>query len=93
MVRVDLTTQCFEALTGRAVAERRPVPFEAEVLIEGALGLRGIAHGIRLSANYDADAEGAANALVFLIASAATPSRTLPPAELRDAGSDETEAA
>jgi hypothetical protein len=39
-VRLDLTPQAYEALATRAVEERRPIPSQAEVLIERGLGLR-----------------------------------------------------
>jgi hypothetical protein len=37
LVRLDLTQKTYEALAERAVRERRPVPWQAEVLIEAAL--------------------------------------------------------
>ena len=39
-IRLDLPPETFEALTKRAVTERRPIDWQAEVLIESGLGLR-----------------------------------------------------
>jgi hypothetical protein len=39
-VRLDLKPQTYEALAARAVEERRPIDWQAEVLIESSLGLR-----------------------------------------------------
>lgn len=39
-VRLDLKPQTYEALAARAVEERRPIDWQAEVLIESGLGLR-----------------------------------------------------
>jgi hypothetical protein len=39
-VRLDLKPQTYEALAARAIEERRPIDWQAEVLIESSLGLR-----------------------------------------------------
>lgn len=39
-VRLDLKPQTYEALAARAIEERRPIDWQAEVLIESGLGLR-----------------------------------------------------
>jgi hypothetical protein len=39
-VRIDLRKEAYDALAARAIAERRPVDWQAEVLIESGLGLR-----------------------------------------------------
>jgi hypothetical protein len=39
-VRLDLDLETFEALAGKAFAERRPVPYQAEVILRQALGLQ-----------------------------------------------------
>jgi hypothetical protein len=37
--RLDLDQETFQALADKAFAERRPVPFQAEVILRLALGL------------------------------------------------------
>jgi hypothetical protein len=39
-VRIDLKPEAYEALAARAIEERRPIDWQAEVLIESGLGLR-----------------------------------------------------
>ncbi len=39
-VRLDLTDEAFQLLTRLAVQERRPIDWQAEVLIESGLGIR-----------------------------------------------------
>jgi hypothetical protein len=38
-LRLDLDQETFQALADKAFAERRPVPFQAEVILRLALGL------------------------------------------------------
>jgi hypothetical protein len=38
-LRLDLDRETFEALADKAFAERRPVPFQAEVILRLAVGL------------------------------------------------------
>lgn len=39
-IRLDLDKETFEALNARALAQRRPVPLQAEVIIRQALNLQ-----------------------------------------------------
>jgi hypothetical protein len=39
-VRVDLTPLTYDKLVAKAIEERRPVDWQAEVLIESGLGMR-----------------------------------------------------
>ena len=38
-LRLDLDQETFEALADKAFAERRPVPYQVEVILRQALGL------------------------------------------------------
>jgi hypothetical protein len=43
-LRIDLKPEAYEALAAKAIEERRPVDWQAEVLIESGLGLRDRPH-------------------------------------------------